>query len=127
MKVKSNDSILYAGTTSGDIVKIQLNCFGEDSGDFCKAPVLVGCYGRHNPKKAPGKDCESYMNGVRDLVLVNNEKQLLIGAGDGCIELVEERNVKIKDYPQPTWPMLRAVKFLFHLLFATIHCRFLFI
>lgn len=105
MKVKSDDSILYAGTMSGDIVKIKLNC----SKEFDKSPVLVGCYGRHNPKKAFGKDCENYLNGIRDLILVCDEKQLLIGAGDGTIELVEERDVKIKEYPSPTWPKFKAV------------------
>lgn len=109
MKVSSNDSIMYVGTTSGDIVKIQLNCSDELSNDCNLTPVLIGCHGRHNPNKKYGKDCEKYLNGVRDLLFLNDEKQLLIGTGDGTIELVKERNVKFKEYPSPTWPQLKAV------------------
>lgn len=119
MKVKSDDSILYAGTMSGDIVKIKLNCCEE----FDKSPVLVGCYGRHNPKKAFGKDCENYLNGIRDLILVSDEKQFLIGAGDGVVELVEERDVKIKEYPSPIWPKLKAVGISVELNFSSSQLR----
>lgn len=106
MKVSSDDLTMYVGTMSGDIVKIRLNCRQNE----INKPTLIGCYGRHNPKKPPGKDCEKYMNGVRDLIYLNNERQLLIGAGDGTIELVEERNVHIKEYPSPTWPLFKAVR-----------------
>lgn len=106
MIVSADDSTMYAGTMSGDIVKMNVNCRGNE---FNNKPTLVGAYGGHNPKKSPGKDCEKYMNGVRDLIFLNNERQLLIGAGDGTIELVEERNIIIKDYPLPTWPMFKAV------------------
>lgn len=105
MIVSADDSTMYAGTMSGDIVKLRLSC---RQNEFNK-PTLIGAYGRHNPRKSPGKDCEKYMNGVRDLIYLNNERQLLIGAGDGTIELVEERNIFIKDYPLPTWPMFKAV------------------
>lgn len=105
MKVNADDSIMYVGTMSGDVVKIRLNCCLNE---FNK-PTLIGCYGRYNPKKPPGRDCEKYMNGVRDLIYVNQERQLLIGAGDGTIEVVEERNVYYKDYPSPTWPLFKAV------------------
>lgn len=107
MIVNSDDSTVFVGTMSGDVVKMRLNC-RENKFD---KPTLIGAYGRHNPKKPLGKDCEKYMNGVRDLIYVNNERQLLIGAGDGTIELVEERNIFIKDYPMPTWPMFKAVCF----------------
>lgn len=96
---------------SGDIVKIQLSCGKE----FNNSPVLIGCYGRHNPNKSFGKDCENYLNGIRDLLFVNNETHLLIGTGDGTIELVEERDIKFKDYPSPTWPKFKAVRMVFQL------------
>lgn len=105
MKVNADDSMMFVGTMSGDVIKLRLNCRANE---FNK-PTLIGCYGRHNPKKPPGKDCEKYMNGVRDLIYVNNERHLLIGAGDGTIELVEERNVQYRDYPLPTWPLFKAV------------------
>lgn len=109
MKISADDSIIFVGTMSGDVMKLRINCH---SNKFNK-PTLIGCFGRHNPKKSPGKDCEKYMNGVRDLIICpHNERHLLIGAGDGTIELVEERNEKnySKDYPSPTWPMFKAVK-----------------
>lgn len=107
---------MYAGTTSGDIVKIQLNCSADDgvgsiAADSDKVPILLGCYGRHNPRKTVGKDCEKYMNGVRDLEIIYGDRlRLIIGAGDGTVELVEERDTKFKDYPSPTWPQLKAVR-----------------
>lgn len=106
MKISADDSFIFVGTMSGDVIKLRLNC---GLNEFNK-PTLIGCFGRHNPKKSPGKDCEKYMNGVRDLLICpNNERHLLIGTGDGTIELVEERNIIMKDYPSPTWPMFKAV------------------
>lgn len=106
MKISADDSVIFVGTTSGDVMKLRLNCRSDEF----NRPTLIGCFGRHNPKKQPGKDCEKYMNGVRDLLICpNNERHLVIGAGDGTIELVEERNIVIKDYPSPTWPMFKAV------------------
>lgn len=93
---------------SGDVVKVQLNCHHEpDVIERDKAPVLIGCFGRHLPKRPYGKDCEKYLNGVRDVLLLENK--LVIGAGDGTIELVQERNEVFKDYPSPTVPQLKTV------------------
>lgn len=113
MRVNHRDDIMYAGTMSGDIVKVQLNCQevpNAMAGE--RPPILIGCFARHNPKKPPGKDCEKYKNGVRDLLIINETNQLVIGAGDGTIELVEERNAKFnKEYPTaPTWPQLKTVR-----------------
>lgn len=114
MKVNVTDNVMYAGTTSGDIVKIQLNCSADDgvgNADSDKVPIMLGCFGRHNPKKTVGKDCEKYMNGVRDLEIIYGDRtRLIIGAGDGTVELVEERDAKFKEYPSPTWPQLKAVR-----------------
>lgn len=110
MIINADDTILYAGTTSGDIVKIHLNFpKADETNKVDRVPVLNGCYGRHNAKKAYGKDCEKYSNGVRELLFLRKEKEILIGAGDGLVELVEERNVRIKDYPSPTWPLFKSV------------------
>lgn len=109
MKVNPNDGFMYVGTMSGDIIKVQINSSEESAANLMKAPVLIGCYGRHNPKKTFGKDCDKYPNGVRDLEILHERKQLIIGAGDGTVELIEERIIKIKDYPSPTWPKLKTV------------------
>lgn len=111
MKVNAQDEVMYVGTKSGDVVKIYLNCSDDSSsqtgGD--KIPTLLGCYARHNPAKSFGKDCEKFENGVRDLLILPSG-QLIIGAGDGSVEIVEEKNLKFKDYPSPTWPNFKVVK-----------------
>lgn len=110
MCVNSIDEIMYAGTMSGDIFKIRLNCHHDPAViQREKSPVLLGCFARHNAKRPIGKDCEKYKNGVRDILILATG-QLVIGAGDGTVELVEERNAKYKDYPSPTWPQLKTLK-----------------
>lgn len=114
MRVNICDDVMYAGTMSGDIVKIKLNCPNDpEAGATDIPPIMLGCYGRHNPKKPAGKDCERYLNGVRDLLILD-DSHLIVGAGDGTVELVQERNVKFdKNYPMlPTWPKLKMVGFL---------------
>ncbi|CAD7082906.1 unnamed protein product, partial [Hermetia illucens] len=110
LRISEDDHILYAGTMSGDILKVRLNitCEKDCERDNQQA-ILLGCYARHNPRKPKGKDCEKYVNGVREVYIVGNG-QLLIGAGDGSIELVEERNVVLKDYNSPTWPQFKSIK-----------------
>lgn len=112
LKVESKDELMYVGTRSGDVVKVNLNCSDDTIESVEKIPTLLGCYARHNAAKPYGKDCEKFENGVRDLLILPNG-QLIIGAGDGSVEIVEERNCKFKDYPSPTWPnfkVLRRVK-----------------
>lgn len=110
MSVNSIDEIMYAGTMSGDVAKIRLNCHHDPAVlERENAPVLLGVFGRHNPRKPVGKDCEKYYNGVRALMILPNDR-LIIGAGDGTVELVMERDVKFKDYPSPTWPKLKTVR-----------------
>lgn len=110
--VDSRDEMMYVGTMTGDVLKIRLNCHHDpDIIEQEKQPVMLGCYARHNPKKPIGKDCEKYVFGVRDLLLLRSGN-LIIGAGDGTVELVSERNVKMKDYPLPTWPIFTTVSYL---------------
>lgn len=98
------------GTKSGDVVKIMLNCNDDSSQEASdKIPTLLGCFARHNPKKGIGKDCDNFENGVRDLLILNNG-QLIIGAGDGSVEIVEERNCNFKKYPSCTWPNFKVIK-----------------
>jgi cilia- and flagella-associated protein 52 len=100
---------MYVGTRSGDVVKINLNCSDDTLETIDKIPTLLGCYARHNHMKPYGKDCEKFENGVRDLLILPSG-QLIIGAGDGSVEIVEERNCKFKDYPSPTWPNFKVLK-----------------
>lgn len=109
VKVDARDELMYVGTKSGDVVKINLNCNDDTLEATDKIPTLLGCFARFNPQKPFGKDCEKFENGVRDLLLLPSG-HLIIGAGDGSVEIVEERNCKFKDYPSPTWPNFRVVK-----------------
>ncbi|XP_053672450.1 cilia- and flagella-associated protein 52 [Anopheles nili] len=110
MRISPNDDTLYVGTMSGDIVKINLNCNpNPNNPSQDKMPVLLGCFGKHNAKRPTGRDCEKYHYGVRDLLLLPDGK-LIIGAGDGTIDMVQERSGNFKNYPGPTWPVLKSLQ-----------------
>ncbi|XP_055376236.1 cilia- and flagella-associated protein 52 [Condylostylus longicornis] len=113
MKVDKNDENLYVSTMTGDIIKVKINCSDStNASSKSEVPVLIGAYAVHNQNKPKYKDCEKYFNGVRDIFIVksDNPTTLLIGAGDGTVELVEERkNVCFKDYKEPTWPNLKSL------------------
>lgn len=115
VRISKDDQFAFLGTGTGDIVKISLNCCdtlnvttpGTTSG-------IMGAYGTHNPRKPSGRDCNRYVNGVRAMYLLEKGR-LLIGAGDGAVELVEERTevplINYREYPGPTWPYLRTVSY----------------
>ncbi|XP_059614084.1 cilia- and flagella-associated protein 52 [Phlebotomus argentipes] len=106
-RVDEHDEMLLVGTMSGDVVKVKLNL--PDDLEKGASPTLLGCYARHNPRKSSGQDCSRYSNGVRELWLLEKGK-ILIGAGDGTVDLVEERNVSFKNYHNPTWPQYKSLK-----------------
>lgn len=113
MQVDEKDEYLYLGTMTGDIVKVALKCC--DPVNVTKIGMtasMLGAFGKHNPRKPYGKDCERYVNGVRHLCIVK-KGLILVGAGDGTLELVEERKdvtlEMMKNYPSPTWPIFRTV------------------
>nr|XP_014094742.1 cilia- and flagella-associated protein 52 [Bactrocera oleae] len=114
MQVDEKDEYLYLGTMTGDIVKVALKCC--DPVNVTKIGMtasMLGAFGKHNPRKPYGKDCERYVNGVRHLCIVK-KGLILVGAGDGTLELVEERKdvtlEMMKNYPSPTWPIFRTLK-----------------
>ncbi|RZF37372.1 hypothetical protein LSTR_LSTR009723 [Laodelphax striatellus] len=94
MQVDSKDEYAYCGTSTGDLIKIKLN-FPQDMNQLepLSNPVLVGCYGkipkkqRRPMEKAP--EAKRWSLGVRALLLTDNNR-IIIGAGDGAVELVEE-------------------------------------
>ncbi|XP_061393419.1 cilia- and flagella-associated protein 52 [Musca vetustissima] len=114
ISIDRRDEYVYLGTFSGDVIKIILNCCDTNnvtrSGTFSS---MMGAYGTHNPRKPFGKDCNRYINGLR-VVYIVDDGLLLMGAGDGTVELVEERKdikeTSFKNYPSPTWPMLKTLK-----------------
>ncbi|EDW37776.1 GL15062 [Drosophila persimilis] len=114
VRISKNDQIAYLGTGTGDIVKITLNCCDRDNVTRPGTTSgILGAFGTHNARKPSGRDCNRYVNGVRALYIVD-ESRLLIGAGNGDVELVEERTdvplINFRDYPGPTWPYLRVLK-----------------
>ncbi|XP_034657831.1 cilia- and flagella-associated protein 52 [Drosophila subobscura] len=113
-RINKKDEIAYLGTGTGDIVKITLNCCDRDNVSRPGTTSgILGAFGTHNARKPSGRDCNRYVNGVRALYIVDDGR-LLIGAGNGDVELVEERTdvplINFRDYPGPTWPYLRVLK-----------------
>ena len=113
MRIDQTDTFAYLGTTTGDLLKIVLGCCDPVNvtmpGQFGS---LLGAYGVQNTRKPFGKDCTRYVCGIRVIYLVDTGL-MLIGSGDGTIDLVEERKdvneSTFKKYPMPTWPMLKLV------------------
>ncbi|KOC68786.1 WD repeat-containing protein 16 [Habropoda laboriosa] len=84
--VDKNDENVYCGTTSGDVIKARLNLREES---VAKHPVMIGCYSKKT------KNGEVYAGGVRNLLLSerdNKQHLVVVGAGDGTVELIEIRN-----------------------------------
>ncbi|KAI4494894.1 hypothetical protein M0804_001095 [Polistes exclamans] len=88
--ISEKDNDAYCGTSSGDIIKARLNYRPE--GEEQIEPVMVGCYSKMykgsrkiNPEKG---QIECYAGGVNKILLLKDEK-MIIGAGDGTIELIE--------------------------------------
>lgn len=100
---------MFVGTISGDLIKVKLNCHPTmDMMDDGKIPVLSGCFGVFDKRKPPGKDCERFKNGIRQILLLPDGR-LLVGTGEGLIQMVEERQVTYKGYSAPTFPKLNGV------------------
>lgn len=112
-RIDKKDEFAYLGSGTGDIIKIVLNCCDRDNVTRPGTTSgILGAFGTHNPRKPTGRDCNRYVNGVRALYVLEGGR-LLIGAGDGEVQLVEERTevplINFRDYPEPTWPYLRVV------------------
>ncbi|XP_055909541.1 cilia- and flagella-associated protein 52 isoform X1 [Eupeodes corollae] len=105
MVIDDNDENIYIGTMTGDAAHVRLN----DNGKEGRTGILVGLYGKHNPRKPIGKDCEKYVNGIRE-ISCTIDGNLLLGTGDGTVELVALRKECFKNYPNPTWPKLRTIR-----------------
>ncbi|VEN44166.1 unnamed protein product [Callosobruchus maculatus] len=105
------DELCYCGTTSGDVLKIRLN-FHHDPEvlDPVKQPSVIGCWARLSRKKLPRGVVDLYQCGVRSIRLLFSGK-LIIGAGDGKLELVEESQPKVPD-PYVKYPSIPGLKVL---------------
>ncbi|XP_022914302.2 cilia- and flagella-associated protein 52 [Onthophagus taurus] len=94
--LNERDEICYCGTSTGDVLKIRLN-FHHDVEvlDPVKRPILMGSFSKHPQKPLPEGCIELYSQGIRAIKLIGKE-ELLIGGGDGTIDIVQERRVHIK-------------------------------
>ncbi|EFN62882.1 WD repeat-containing protein 16 [Camponotus floridanus] len=90
--VDEKDEIIYCGTSSGDIINARLNLRDDlECGEsLARSPVMIGCYSKITRDKRKMKTGEGdlYAGGVRSLLLLKDGK-LLVGAGDGTIELIQ--------------------------------------
>ncbi|KAK2579213.1 hypothetical protein KPH14_008184 [Odynerus spinipes] len=108
--VNEKDHDAYCGTSSGDIIKARLN-YRPECGEQAE-PVMVGCYskmykGNRKVNQAKG-EVECYAGGVEKLLLLECEK-MIVGAGDGAVELIEIADIdfsKSKAAKLPSTPQI---------------------
>ncbi|XP_021919910.1 cilia- and flagella-associated protein 52 isoform X2 [Zootermopsis nevadensis] len=113
MVIDELDVFAFCGTTTGDIVKIKLNYDADiDVLDPAATPILLGCFGKYIGKKrlVTGEEPARYSQGVTALCLLPSdmEGRIVVGAGDGTVELVKE--LKTVTFPEPS--AIRKVKML---------------
>ncbi|XP_011860734.1 PREDICTED: cilia- and flagella-associated protein 52 [Vollenhovia emeryi] len=89
--VDERDEIVYCGTSSGDIIKARLNLRDDlQRGEPARSPVMIGCYSKitRDPRKIKTGEGDLYAGGVRSLLLLKDGR-LVVGTGDGTIELIQ--------------------------------------
>ncbi|XP_076240954.1 cilia- and flagella-associated protein 52 [Calliopsis andreniformis] len=96
--ISDNDENIYCGTTSGDIIKTRLNIAGSE--DCIKHPIMVGCYAKipQRATKIKTSDGEAYAGGVQNLLLLGKKEKIIVGAGDGTVELAEISKDLVESY-----------------------------
>ncbi|XP_018350730.1 PREDICTED: cilia- and flagella-associated protein 52 isoform X2 [Trachymyrmex septentrionalis] len=104
--VDEKDEIIYCGTSSGDIIKARLNLSDEflQRGEPAYLPVMIGCYSKitRDPRKMKMGEGDLYAGGVRSLLILKDGK-LVVGTGDGTIELIQIINIKeSRTHKQPS-------------------------
>nr|XP_026493637.1 cilia- and flagella-associated protein 52 [Vanessa tameamea] len=113
--VNQDDTFGMAGTTTGDIIKFSINYPSDPTASVthCK-PSLIGCLAKCGPWKK-GKRPESlcYSQGIES-ILIMTDGCIIIGAGDGTIDILDEINWK-GEFPRgkvldPNKPHFRALK-----------------
>ncbi|XP_001948904.2 cilia- and flagella-associated protein 52-like [Acyrthosiphon pisum] len=117
------DEYAYCGTSTGDVLKIKLN-FPADLAvqKPSTSPTLVGCFAKYpkpGKKQPPGITVELYSRGVTSLRLYGNDGTMIVGSGNGVVELVRQK-VQLKQQKKhykkvetrlaaPTHPLLVTV------------------
>ncbi|XP_034936102.1 cilia- and flagella-associated protein 52 [Chelonus insularis] len=115
--IDDKDEVAYWGTSSGDIIETRLN-FDRDINilEPVKPPVLVGCYSKipSDIKKLKTGVGDLYAAGVTALYLIQ-KKKLIVGTGDGTLELTEIIAVNIiasskQKIKLPSTPQIKTLK-----------------
>ncbi|XP_060855214.1 cilia- and flagella-associated protein 52-like [Metopolophium dirhodum] len=117
------DEYAYCGTSTGDLLKIKLNFPADLAVQKPSAsPTLVGCFAKYpasGKKHPPGVTVELYSRGVTSLCLYGNNGAMIVGSGNGVVELVRQK-VQVKQQQKhykkietrlatPTHPLLLTV------------------
>ncbi|XP_017778484.1 PREDICTED: cilia- and flagella-associated protein 52 [Nicrophorus vespilloides] len=116
MDVNDRDEICLCGTSTGDMLKLRLN-FHHDVEilEPVKRPMMVGCFTKISKKKLQPGTVELYSMGIRSIILMNTG-EIIIGAGDGTIDVVLEEPPKIDKritsiaFKLPSNPALKVIK-----------------
>ncbi|XP_026319264.1 cilia- and flagella-associated protein 52 [Hyposmocoma kahamanoa] len=113
--VNKDDAYGIAGTTTGDMIKFSIN-YPSDPGEsvsHCK-PALIGCLAKCGPwKKGKRPESQCYSQGIES-ILIMDDGCLIVGAGDGTIDILDEINWK-GGFPKgkivsPNQPYFKALK-----------------
>ncbi|XP_026820335.1 cilia- and flagella-associated protein 52-like [Rhopalosiphum maidis] len=90
------DEYAYCGTSTGDVLKVKLN-FPADVTDQkpSASPTLVGCFAKYpaaaGKKRSAGVMVELYSKGVTSLLLFADDGTMIVGSGNGVVELVRQK------------------------------------
>ncbi|KAJ0177488.1 hypothetical protein K1T71_007497 [Dendrolimus kikuchii] len=116
--ISKDDAYGYAGTTTGDMIKFSINYPPDPTASVanCK-PALIGCLAKCGPFRKGTKPASvCYSQGIES-ILIMDDGCLIVGAGDGTIDILDEINWKgsfpkgkILDPNAPHFKALRTVK-----------------
>ncbi|XP_025190982.1 cilia- and flagella-associated protein 52-like [Melanaphis sacchari] len=116
------DEYAYCGTSTGDVLKVKLNFPADATAQKPSAsPTLVGCFAKYpaaGKKRPAGVTVELYSKGVTSLQLYGDDGTMIVGSGNGVVELVRQKaqqkrcgygQMAEKRLASPTHPLLVAV------------------
>ncbi|XP_026277073.1 cilia- and flagella-associated protein 52 isoform X1 [Frankliniella occidentalis] len=112
--IDTQDEFAYCGTLTGDILKVALY-FPEDTNktEPVRTPNMTVCLGKIPKSKKRNAEAERYSLGVRDIIILdglNGVRNLVVGAGNGVVELVKENENNFKGLKSPSYPLLSVLK-----------------